>query len=337
MWPNVAPLRCCHLHFFLPVLGCPTFFLVLALCSPQATTNMRRCRLWQSNAIFGQNSLRAQEELAFQAKGRTPGMPRKERKDMRPIRVIHETKRVLLAGRNRVNAFGGNQYVVASRKTNDAMLVDAADDWPEDWVGFLKASGLRLTTIAFTHLHMDNLLGFTTLSDAFPDAKLAFSLSDEGWIDKFGVTCDRYGRRDVAASGLPFHRHSVEIFSAVAHRSQPDVLLGDIPVFQIPTPGHSMGHTMLHLPQDRLLFSGDSLVHGEVGRVDLPWASGVMQAASLRKLEDIADEVVLLPGHGRLTTMGAERKNNLGLRRLYELIAAGKQEISVGLNGRGNF
>ena len=296
---------------------------------------MRRCRTFACNAVSVLNSLRAQE--LRKREGLERGIPRKNRENMRAIRTIHETSRLLLLGRNRVNGFGGNQFVVVSRKSNEAMMIDACDDWPEDWIAYIKGSGVRLTTLAFTHLHLDNLISFAALSSAFPAVKVVYSLSDECWIDKFGEVCERYGRQDLARDGLPFSRHDVDFLSGVSDRSFPDILLGDLPVLQISTPGHSLGHTMFHLPQDRLLFTGDTLLQGQVGRVDLPWASGELQAASLRKLEDIADEVVLLPGHGRLTTMGAERKNNLGLRRLYELVATGKQQIAVGLNGCGSF
>lgn len=98
------------------------------------------------------------------------------------------------------------------------------------------------------------------------------------------------------------------------------------------TPGHSPGHMMLSLPRERLLFTGDVLFYNKIGRVDLPWAAGDRLAESLMAMEGFSDTTVLLPGHGRLTTLGRERRENPALRSLYERRELGKQEVSVGFN-----
>ncbi|CCW63773.1 unnamed protein product [Phytomonas sp. EM1] len=103
-------------------------------------------------------------------------------------------------------------------------------------------------------------------------------------------------------------------------------------LYYIFTPGHSPGHMMLSLPREKLLFTGDVLCYNQVGRVDLPWATGERLAESLLALEDFPDGTVLLPGHGRLTTLGRERRENRALQVLYERRAVGQQEVSVGFN-----
>jgi glyoxylase-like metal-dependent hydrolase (beta-lactamase superfamily II) len=89
---------------------------------------------------------------------------------------------------------------------------------------------------------------------------------------------------------------------------------------------------MLSAPHEKLLFTGDLLYFDGIGRVDIPYGCGSLLGQSLRLLEDFPDNTVLFPGHGRLTTMGRERRANPGLRRLYELLSVGKQEPSVGFN-----
>ncbi|EPY33292.1 metallo-beta-lactamase family protein-like protein [Strigomonas culicis] len=98
------------------------------------------------------------------------------------------------------------------------------------------------------------------------------------------------------------------------------------------TPGHSPGHMMLSLPREKLLFTGDVLFYNGIGRVDLPWATGEKLAESLLMLESHPDNTVLLPGHGRLSTLGRERRHNAALRSLYARKQMGLQEISVGFN-----
>jgi hydroxyacylglutathione hydrolase len=71
------------------------------------------------------------------------------------------------------------------------------------------------------------------------------------------------------------------------------------------TPGHTPGH--LVLVGEGLLFSGDLLFHRGVGRTDLPGGSFSLLRQSLRTVLDFPDDMIVCPGHGPLTTIGAER------------------------------
>ncbi|MGQ0521808.1 MAG: MBL fold metallo-hydrolase, partial [Actinomycetota bacterium] len=80
------------------------------------------------------------------------------------------------------------------------------------------------------------------------------------------------------------------------------------------TPGHTRGSTCFLLEVDGeapILFSGDHLFKGSVGRTDLPGGSSEQLMASMAdKILPLADEVRVLPGHGATTTVGAERRTN---------------------------
>ena len=87
------------------------------------------------------------------------------------------------------------------------------------------------------------------------------------------------------------------------------------------TPGHTRGSVMYRSDYpstapgggelDQLVFSGDVLFAGSVGRTDLPGGSAAAMVRSLRqKVLPLPDEVVVLPGHGPQTTMAAERSGN---------------------------
>ena len=270
------------------------------------------------------------------------GIPRKVREEMRPINVLHESSNVVIAGRHRCNNFDSNQYLIASKRSQECVLVDMADDWPDDWVAFIKASGFTLRSIFFTHLHIDNLLGALPLCQMLPQTKVAFHMGDKVWLDRHRDVCERYRRQD--AADLPpafwdpdlFMKQAQEM-PGLSNRHNGFLDLGDLLLFYIHTPGHSMGHCMLHVPREKLLFTGDLLFYDAVGRVDLPYACGELLAQSLRSLEDFPDNTVLLPGHGRLSTMGRERRKNRALQRVYEWIGIGKASPSVGFNDKGYF
>lgn len=77
------------------------------------------------------------------------------------------------------------------------------------------------------------------------------------------------------------------------------------------TPGHTPGHCCFHSEEQGVLFSGDQLFAGSIGRTDLPGGSFEQLMASMRdRVMTLDDEVDVLPGHGPVTTIGRERATN---------------------------
>jgi len=83
------------------------------------------------------------------------------------------------------------------------------------------------------------------------------------------------------------------------------------------TPGHSPGHVTFSIPSQQVLFSGDVLFQGSVGRTDLPGGDWPTLLESIRTLVDANPaETVVYPGHMGMTTLGAERASNPFLAEL---------------------
>ena len=79
----------------------------------------------------------------------------------------------------------------------------------------------------------------------------------------------------------------------------------------IAVPGHSPGGLCFYSDADKLLISGDSLFAGSIGRTDLPGGDSRQLLAAIRaKLFVLEDQVKVLPGHGRMTTIGEEKRHN---------------------------
>ncbi len=77
------------------------------------------------------------------------------------------------------------------------------------------------------------------------------------------------------------------------------------------TPGHTQGSICLHFAPEKLLFAGDTLFAGSIGRTDLPGGDGRQILRSIHeRLMPLADETRVIPGHGAETTIGAEREEN---------------------------
>jgi hydroxyacylglutathione hydrolase len=91
--------------------------------------------------------------------------------------------------------------------------------------------------------------------------------------------------------------------------------VGGITFETLSVPGHSPGHVAY--ATDGMLFSGDVLFAGSVGRTDLPFADWDQLVESIRLLfERLPPETVVYPGHGPQTTLGAERERNPFLAEL---------------------
>ena len=82
----------------------------------------------------------------------------------------------------------------------------------------------------------------------------------------------------------------------------------------IATPGHTPGGVCFFAEKEQVLFSGDTLFQGTVGRTDLPGGNGKVLAQSLKKLAQLPPDTRVLPGHGEATTIGAEQRSNIFFR-----------------------
>ncbi|KNH08053.1 metallo-beta-lactamase-like protein [Perkinsela sp. CCAP 1560/4] len=317
---------------------------------------LRRCFRLCGVPFIGNANAHAQtvDFHEWQRAKRNPGIPRRQRDEMTNIVLFHESKAVQIYSRAHCNNFNSNQYLVLSRlqtgsEPKQAILIDMGDDWPDDWHIFLQNANCELRYVFFTHLHIDNLLGLHPFCHMRKQNNLptcfAYNPCDAGWMEKWQTVCHRYRREDLVNVQMPLPRYNQIggqgkgdlLLDCLSQRFESFFQLGELPCQYIHTPGHAQGHMMLYLPTERVLFSGDNLFRNSIGRVDLPFACGDQLAHSLRMLEAFPEDVTVLPGHGKPTTLGHERIHNVQLRRVYELMNAGFQLPKVGLNKTGYF
>jgi glyoxylase-like metal-dependent hydrolase (beta-lactamase superfamily II) len=196
--------------------------------------------------------------------------------------------------------FAENTYVAWLPGRTDALVVDPGMD-PDAILTLLREQGLTPAAILNTHGHGDHIAGNADLKAAFPDAPLVIG-ADEAFL---------LGDADANVSAL----FGLPITSPPADRlvHEGDVLdYAGIRLEVLEVPGHSPGHVAyLYRGQPLLVFGGDILFRGSIGRYDFPNSNGQLLFQGIRdKLFTLPADTVVYPGHGPVTTIGREKRSN---------------------------
>lgn len=150
----------------------------------------------------------------------------------------------------------------------------------------LKNHNAELAMMLLTHGHFDHVLGVKDLAEEY---------GCPVYLDPADV------------KGSSFYPLEME---TVGYTEGGTVELDEIKITAIHTPGHTEGSWLLHC--EDLLFTGDTLFAGSVGRTDLPGGDPAKLRQSLAKIKtlDLAGDTQVLPGHGPFSTLDEERSTN---------------------------
>lgn len=211
-----------------------------------------------------------------------------------------------------------NAWIVSAQGPGgECVLVDAPPE-PGPIVDRLNENGLRLVALLNTHGHVDHVGGVTEVVKA-QDHPVPVRLHE----------ADRFMLDDPVGSSGAF---GALLAQAGLDTSPPELVQGitdgerisgaGMTFTALHTPGHTEGSTCFLLGVDGhqpLLFSGDHLFKGSIGRTDLPGGSfEALMESMADKILPLDDGIAVLPGHGGSTTIGQERRTNpfvLELRR----------------------
>ncbi len=195
-----------------------------------------------------------------------------------------------------------NCWVIAPESGGPCVVVDAPPD-PSGIARLLADHDLYPEALLLTHGHIDHMGGAGAAAKASPVATWVHPDDDFLTLDPLGQLRALMGFVDDGDYEPPARR------SALRHGMTLDAAGLSLDVLH--TPGHTPGHCCFLLPEDGILFSGDQLFAGSIGRTDLPGGNTAQLAASMRdRVMPLGDDVRVLPGHGPETTIGRERTTN---------------------------
>jgi len=196
-----------------------------------------------------------------------------------------------------------NCFVFRQDGGEHALVVDPGDE-AERLLGVIEELGVNVEAILLTHTHFDHVGAVAPLARATGAPVYCPQIEVPVLADIMSYTWPGFG---------PYESYDAD--ETVAGGERLDLAGLDIDVLF--TPGHSPGHVTYSIPDEKVIFSGDVLFQGSVGRTDLPGGDGPTLLESIRTLVDTLDpETRVHPGHMGLTTFGAERATNPFLREL---------------------
>jgi len=195
-----------------------------------------------------------------------------------------------------LGALETNCYILGDEKTKQGVVIDPGGDF-EIIEDHLKKLKLKAKYIVLTHGHVDHIGALAQLKKA-TGAEILIHSKDSAML------------YDPNQNLSFFSGDKIIPVKADRLLGEGDIIeCGEIKLEVIYTPGHTPGG--ISLVTDKMIFTGDSLFCGSIGRTDFPGSSYQKLISSIKeKLLSKDDDFIIYPGHGPSSTVGEERKNN---------------------------
>jgi hydroxyacylglutathione hydrolase len=187
--------------------------------------------------------------------------------------------------------------------TRKAVVIDPGGEAARV-LALVQDSGVELERILLTHAHIDHVGAAGALS-----ALTGVGICGPGLEDAFLVESLE---QQSQLFGVPLEQVFVPDFWLSAGEC---LEVGEVKLEVLACPGHTPGHVVYHCAAAGVVFTGDVLFQGSIGRTDFPGGDHDALLGSIREqLWPLGDDVVFVPGHGPEGTLGKERRTNPFLR-----------------------
>ena len=192
-----------------------------------------------------------------------------------------------------LGSYQENAYIIINEETREAIIIDPGDEG-KSLVSYLKGLNVKLQYILLTHGHLDHVGAVDDLREEF-NIPAYISEADMKYIERRKVAFGQMKRADFFL------------------KEGDSLSFGNMPVKIFETPGHSKGSLSFLI--DNVLYVGDVLFQGSIGRTDLPGGEFNELISSIKdKLMRLPGNTRVMPGHGPETTLSQEKSFNIYLR-----------------------
>jgi len=192
-----------------------------------------------------------------------------------------------------------NCSIIGCSETGQAAVIDPGGD-VELILAFCKKNNLQVKYLLHTHAHFDHILGSRAMREA-TGAQICLHKKDEQLYQNLGMQCQMFGFD--YDEPLPIDHYL---------NDEEELTIGKSKTTALFTPGHTPGSTCFQLSdKESVLFAGDTLFQGSIGRTDLWGGSFDDIIKSIKsKLLTLDDSTRVVAGHGPDTTIWSERRKN---------------------------
>ncbi len=192
---------------------------------------------------------------------------------------------------------GTNCYLLCNMDIKECVLIDPADS-QDEISRMIDESGCSLKGILLTHGHFDHIMAADAVRDKY-GVKVYASCDEKNTLEQPHINLgEAYGLK-------------LSVKADVWHKDGEILKLAGFDIEALHTPGHTEGGSCYYIREIGVLFSGDTLFCGSVGRTDFPGGSMSEIVRSIKeKVMVLPDDTKVYPGHGEGTSVGYERVNN---------------------------
>jgi len=198
-----------------------------------------------------------------------------------------------------VGPVAANCYIIGDESSKSGAIIDPGDE-ADRIVKRVEASGLRIDFMIGTHGHFDHVGAMAPLKKVF-GCDFLLHQNDLPFVAHSQASAAQWGFQ---IEQVPDPDRTV---------AEGDILnLGALELKVLHTPGHSPGGICLYLSSENLVFTGDTLFQGSIGRTDFMQGSMDDLIRSIKtRLYTLPDATVVRTGHGEPTTIGDEKRYNM--------------------------